>query len=439
MNYTSTPELCKKLLREWRQKLALSELEKEQHAGSLIALDRQLNCLTNRHLRIAVFGRVGVGKSSLLNALLKREVFATDVAHGSTRRTKSVSWHQPIYNLQKVELIDTPGIDEIAASGRARLASRIALNSDLVLLIIDNDLSLIELEALETLLKCGKPILLVLNRCDQWNPNEINQVLGSIRNRLPDKAKHLKIEVISAAPRIAKIQPNGLIRSKKSRPRIKSLEKALINLLEQQGELLLMLNALRQADNFSESIKSERLKRRKVEAQGIIGKFAAIKASGVAMNPMVMLDLATGLALDTALIVQLSKLYGLQLKGTSARKLLKQLSIHNSLLGGAQISIQFCLGIIRHILVMATPLTGGLSLAPAGPIALVQAAVAVQTTKMTGRLAAKEFLHGSHHKGSQPSSIIYRLASKDPRIKSCLNYWPIYKRTEMSMVHTLLP
>ncbi len=439
LNHLSTPERCKKLLEDWRKKLVLSTFEKSQQAGGLIALDRQLDQLTSKHLRIAVFGRVGVGKSSLLNALLRQKIFDTDVAHGSTRHTKGFSWHQTISTLNNVELIDTPGIDEISEMARARLASRIALNSDLVLFVVDNDLTVIEIEAIETLIQCGKPLLLVLNRCDQWKSNEISQVVHSIRNRLPTRAKHLKIEVVAAAPRIAQMQPNGVIRSKQSHPRVKSLETTLINLLEQQGETLLMLNALRQAEHFHQSLKSERLKRRKIEAQGIIGKFAAIKASGVAINPLLMFDLATGIALDTALIVQLSNLYELQLKGPSARKLLKQLSIHSSLLGGAQISIQFFLGIVRHFLLMATPFTGGLSLAPTAPIALAQAAVAVHTTKITGRLAAQEFLRGSQQTGFQPSSIISHLATIDPGIRNGLNNWPIWKVPEVSALQSLLP
>ena len=106
------------------------------------------------------------------------------------------------------------------------------------------------------------------------------------------------------------------------RPLVKYLE----DLLEEQGELLLAINALRQADHFYHSLKLGRLMRSKKEAQGLIGKFAAFKASGVAINPLLMLDLATGLAFDAALVMELSKLYGLQMRGNTARELLKRLS-----------------------------------------------------------------------------------------------------------------
>ncbi len=61
-----------------------------------------------------------------------------------------------------------------------------------------------------------------------------------------------------------------------------------------------------------------------------------------------MIDLVTGVAFDSALVIQLSKLYGLEVGGSSARELLKKISIQNSLLGGVQIGIQITLNIIKQ-------------------------------------------------------------------------------------------
>ena len=137
----STPLRCRLLLEQWRQQLVLSGREHSVVEGLLGAFDRQLLRLQRQHLKVAVFGRVGVGKSSLLNALLGHDAFATDVAHGCTRHQQAQPWHQAIAGLQRVELVDTPGIDEIAAAGRARLAGRVALGADLVLLVLDGDLT----------------------------------------------------------------------------------------------------------------------------------------------------------------------------------------------------------------------------------------------------------------------------------------------------------
>ncbi len=435
----NTPERCKILLNEWRDHLVLNNREQNILNGELKILDRQLNRLNKKHIRIAAFGRVGVGKSSLLNALLNEQIFATDVAHGSTRITKSVIWKKSIKSLKIIELVDTPGIDEIASQARSRLAGRIALQVDLVLFVLDSDITKIELEALEILLNSGKPVLLTLNRCDQWDKNQLKEVTQSIKSRLPSQASNLDIQLVAAAPRKVHIQSNGLVRREQSPPKINSLLNEISSLLSNQGELLLALNALRQADHFYQELKKGRLKRSKISAQGLIGRFAALKASGVAANPLLMLDLAGALACDTALVMQLSKLYGLQMQGHAARKLIKHLSIYNVLLGGAQLGIQLALGALRQLLIFATPLTGGLSLASTAPIALAQAALAVHTTKITGRMAAQYLLKGSLKRGVQPRAMLKRLANKDPEVSVFLSKWDGKHGQTKNEMQTLLP
>jgi len=430
---------CEIVLKEWRKSLFLSNREKAIFRGELLTLDRQLNRLKKRHLRIGVFGRVGVGKSSLLNALLGKEKFEIDVAHGCTRYTKSVDWDLNFNNLNSVELIDTPGIDEINAEYRARLSKKMALQVDLVLLIIDSDLTRIDLNALNSLLNDGKPVLIVLNRSDQWNNNELVALKNSICSKIPEEAKHMGLFVAAAAPRKPFIQNDGKVRSEREEPKIKHLSQSLIHIINTHGELLLALNSLRRSDLFYRKIKLARLQNKKSLAQELIGKYAAVKASGVAINPILALDFAAGLVSDTALIMQLSQIYDLQMGSYSARELLKKLSLNNALLGGAQVGIQAFLGILKNILIMATPITGGLSLAPAAPVALVQAFLAVQTTKLTGRLAAKVFLIGNKKQGDKPAAMLKRIAKFDPEAKAWLGYWANDKYPDELPERALLP
>lgn len=410
------------LLTHWRQGLQLSNRERSLLAGSLQLLDGQLQRLNALRLRIAVFGRVGVGKSSLLNALLGQERFATDVAHGCTRRQQVEPWPIAIEGLDAVELVDTPGIDEIAAAGRARLAARLALHADLVLLVLDGDLNRVELDALEQLAASGKPLLLVLNRCDCWSQAEQQELMASIRRRLPPAQQGLTITAVAAAPRQPTVLADGRVRSEPTAPRVTPLQQSLIRLLTQQGELMLALGALRSADRFHQTLHQSRLRQGRQAAQSLIGRFAALKATGVAANPLMLLDLAGGLACDTALVLKLCQLYGLPMHSQGARALLGRLSGHNALLGGVQLGIQALLGAVRQLLVLAAPFSGGLSLAPAAPVALAQAALAVHTTRRTGQLAAAELLKSSQ-KGPKPGALLARLARHDPQARAWLQCW----------------
>ncbi|MEB3235492.1 MAG: GTP-binding protein [Cyanobacteriota bacterium] len=420
----STPERCRLLLEHWRRGLQLSNRERAQWGGSLRLLDGQLERLAARRLRVAVFGRVGVGKSSLLNALLGQERFATDVAHGCTRRQQLAPWPVAVDGLDAVELVDTPGIDEIAAAGRARLAARLALHADLVLLVLDGDLNRVDLEALQQLATSGKPLLLVLNRCDCWSPAEQQELLASIRRRLPVGLDAAAIVPVAAAPRQPTVLADGRVRSEPTAPRVTPLRTALLSLLAQQGELMLALGALRSADRFHQALHQGRLRQGRQAAQSLIGRFAALKATGVAANPLLLLDLAGGIACDTALVLQLCQLYGLPMHSQGARALLGRLSGHNALLGGAQLGIQALLSALRQLLLLAAPFSGGLSLAPAAPVALAQAALAVHTTRRTGELAAAELLRASQ-RGPKPGALLARLARHDPAARAWLQCWQV--------------
>ena len=390
------------LLEHWRHQLVLSPREQSRLGPHLRAVDHQLQRLARRRPRLVVFGRVGVGKSSVLNALLPAPCFAVDVAHGCTRQQQQAMWvpSSPIPGLQAVDLVDTPGLDEVQAAAQGRLARRLAMGADLVLLVLGGDISAPEAMALRELRRCGKPVLLVLNRADTWTKAECHQLVAAISGRvqqlLGDGVIRPTPLVIAAAPRQPRQLPDGRIRSEAAAPRVQPLQEALLRLWQSDGNRLLALNSLQAASRFQHLLMRCRLQQRRGRAQQLIGRYAAAKAAGLAMNPIMLVDLAGTATADTSLVVQLANLYGIPLPkaGPQRQALLRQLATNLLWVSGVQLGLQGILVFVKHLLLAAAPLTAGLSLAPAGPVALAQATLAVHTTRLLGRLTAHKLVAG---------------------------------------------
>ena len=122
--------------------------------------------LQHSEIHIAAFGRVGTGKSSILNALLGREVFSTSPLHGETKFQQRSQWDS--VNSDHVVLIDTPGIDELEGEAREEMARSVARISDIVLMVCEGDLTETEFRAVRSLAGRKRPLLLVLNKSDRY-------------------------------------------------------------------------------------------------------------------------------------------------------------------------------------------------------------------------------------------------------------------------------
>ena len=112
----------------------------------------------------------------------------------------------------------------------------------------------------------------------------------------------------------------------------------------------------------------------------------------------------------------MSKVYGLNLKGESARKIIKKISLNNIFLGASQVGINTSFNLLRKVFLATAPFTHGLSLLPYGPIAIIQAVISVRSTKIIGKLAAKEIFRKSKGYVLDPSQIIKKIIMKEPQI-----------------------
>ena len=402
------------LLKNWWETINLTNYEKSFFNKEIISFNQQLFRLKEKKIRIGIYGKSGVGKSTVLNSLLKQELFKTDIINGSTREIQMEELTLENQTLKSIELLDSPGFDFCNIKFPNKTFSSIN-HSDLILFVVAGDLNRNEVSKISSFIKEGKKIIVVLNKIDLFKKNELKEIIENIKFKLP---KNLNIPII--------IHHEN------------NLKDYITKIINKHGEILLTLNSLQLADKLSLQIKEQRLKRRKKLAQSTIGKFSTIKASTVALNPFVFFDVAGSFALDTALISELSKIYGLNLKGESTRKMIKNISINNLFLGVTQVFINTSFNFTKKVILLTLPFTNGLSLLPYGPIAIIQAVIAARSTKILGKLAAREIFIRSKFSYIEPFIMIQNITFKEPEIFSHVNMY-LSKRNLNSNFVSFLP
>ena len=99
------------------------------------------------------------------------------------------------------------------------------------------------------------------------------------------------------------------------------------------------------------------------------------------------------------------------------------ISINNLSLGVIQVGIHTSFNLIRKVILLTAPFTNGLSLLPYGPIAIIQAAIAIQSTKILGKLAAKEIFKRSKSSFIEPYIMIQNINFNEPEIIKHINIY----------------
>ncbi|AEB12348.1 dynamin family protein [Marinithermus hydrothermalis] len=149
---------------------------------------------------LAVVGEFNSGKSSLLNALLGRELLEVGVTP-TTNRIQLIGYGPeprvevrgpdlaevwlPHPLLREVRLVDTPGTNAVLERHQL-LTERFLPRADLILFVTSADRPFTESERrfLELVRGWGKKLVLVVNKLDLLTPAEAEEVLGYVRTHV---------------------------------------------------------------------------------------------------------------------------------------------------------------------------------------------------------------------------------------------------------------
>ena len=394
--------LARESLRELINDTRLPAGVRESLAQDYEAVQGMLDKLEHGHIHLAVFGRVSTGKSSLLNALIGEEAFAVSPLHGETKRSAMQAWHE--VESGGVFLIDTPGLDEAGGEDRELLAKEVTQRSDLIIFVVDSDITESELDALKILLAQGRPVIVVSNKSDLYTADEKDRLLESLRARTANFVNPEYIISAAACPRpqtLVEIAADGSEKTSErpQAPDIESLQSKLWDVLGAEGKTLAALNASLFASNLSDQVGRRILSARKEVGDKLVRTYCVGKGIAVAFNPVPVADLFAAAFIDVGMVVHLSSVYGLPLSNKEAGSLVGVIVAESA----AIMATVWAIHLGSSALKLGT--MGWSTVATAA----AQGAIAYYSTLIVGRVAAEYLSKGKSWGESGPKLVVQKI------------------------------
>ena len=372
---------------------------RESLAHDYAAVQAMLGKLQHGHLHIAVFGRVSTGKSSLLNALIGEEKFAVSPLHGETRKTTMEQWSE--VEAAGVYLIDTPGLDEAGGEDREAMAKEVAHRSDLVIFVVDGDITDSELQSLRTLLGQGRPVVVALNKSDLYTQVELTALLQSVREKTADLVDPDDVLAVAAQPRpqqVVELDDTGgeTASTRERKPDIDALRLRLWDIFETEGKTLAALNASLFAADLSDQVGIRILNARREIGDKLVRTYCVAKGVAVAFNPIPVADLFAAAFIDVGMVMHLSKVYDLPISKREAGSLVSVIIAEAAALMGTVWALHFVSSALKVG-------TAGLStIVTAG----AQGTIAYYSTYVVGQIAADYLSKGKSWGEGGPKQVV---------------------------------
>jgi GTP-binding protein EngB required for normal cell division len=176
---------------------------------------RELQELASRQkegtVHLCFFGEISTGKCSLIRALVPDADVTIDVVGGSTLDIRHYRWQND--NGAVILLTDVPGTGGLE-QGLDEVARQEALRAQVVVFVCDGDLARQEKQAIEWLLELDKPLVLVMNKSDRYDPAEQSLLMQRLLDHLHDQGGDLmrdRVVAVSAGGAADAVQklPDG--------------------------------------------------------------------------------------------------------------------------------------------------------------------------------------------------------------------------------------
>ncbi|MGD1896364.1 MAG: YcjF family protein [Phormidesmis sp.] len=274
--------------------------------------------MAQQTFQVVAFGLGSTGKTALVNALVGEMAGQVAATIGTTQ--KEHTYRIALEQGKEILLTDPPGLLEAGVLGeeRAATAKALAARADLLLFVIDNDLHRAEYEPLQMLMKMGKRSLLVFNKCDRYLPAEKEQILKRLRERTQTLLQPEDIIAVSALPSPVSL-PDGT--QLQPDPEINPLIKRVLTILKKESGALMASNVLLQSEQLSEEARTLLSTQRQQQAETIVDRYQWVGAGVLAATPLPVVDMLATAAVNTQMVIELGRVYGIEVSIEEAKAL----------------------------------------------------------------------------------------------------------------------
>jgi len=289
----------------------------------------------------------------------------------------------------------------VAGEERERLAHEVAGRADLVLFVVDSDLTETEIRALRDIAASHRPIILVLNKIDRYKADERQALLESLHRHAAGLVDERNIVTAAAQPAqrlLIRVDAAGNEHEEwhQPDPDVAAVKARLWEILEAEGKTLAALNASLFASELTDQVGRRILEARREIGQKLIRNYCTAKGVAVALNPIPIADLVAAAAVDVSMIVHLSHVYGLPLTRNEAGSLIKTIGGQMALLMGTVWAIHFASSALKlGSWGLSSLITGG-----------AQGAVAYYSTWVVGQAAERYLAQGKSWGEGGPKHVV---------------------------------
>ncbi len=264
---------------------------REKYTANLLEIEQSLSRQT---LELQIVGTRAVGKTTL-RQLLVQQFSELSQTQWTLAGSKAIS----------AEAVESDG-------------AQILKHIDVVLFVVQGDLTQGEWLALQQLQVQRKRVLLLLNKQDQYLPAQADLLLEQLKQRVQNIVAAKDVMAISTAPQPIKVrryQADGAYEDhwETPPPQIQPLLDQMQQVATQEVNQLVLQRAHQQTLVLQEKIHTELNQIRRDRAVPLIERYQWIAAGAAFANPLPSLDMVATAAITGKMIQDLAQNYQIQL------------------------------------------------------------------------------------------------------------------------------